>query len=176
MKFLVYIRLMTNLRRVIKTYYIILALNLKGKKNLYFLPEIEVHSRVQHRCLARYNGRSHEGEDDGGTGKNLISKSPKINCARRLIVLWPCASKRYREPAASIYTGNVIFTTAYIRASSQSGHPFRPPQPAFLTCSIGFAMPWCSVPGFTVLHAVYMLVYSKTSWMFGFYLFLKIFK
>lgn len=134
----------TNLRRVIKTYYYTYPyLKKKKERNLYFLPEIEVHSRAECSIdVARYNRRSHEGEDDGGTGKNLISKSPKINCARRLIVLWPCASKRYREPAASIYTGNVIFTTAYIRASSQSGHPFRPPQPAFLTCSIGFAMPY----------------------------------
>lgn len=41
MKFLVYIRLMTNLRRVIKTYYIILALNLKGKKIYISFPKLK---------------------------------------------------------------------------------------------------------------------------------------
>lgn len=106
------------------------------------------------------------GRHEGGTGKNLISKSPKINCAWRLIVLWPCASKRCRGPAASIYTGNVIFTTAYIPASSQPGHPFRSP-PASFPDLLPSTSPWYSsyVPGFTVLHAKGSVLCSATLMM-----------
>lgn len=63
------------------------------------------HVDVASSRRARYTMLEGLGGGTGRMGKNLISKSPKINCARRLIVLWPCASKRCRGPVASIYTG-----------------------------------------------------------------------
>jgi len=49
-------------------------------------------------------GHNRRGPDTArATGKNLISKSPKINCARRLIVLCPRASEHY-PGAHRLYT------------------------------------------------------------------------
>lgn len=77
-----------------------------GKKisvQLFELIVWEGRRRIGWKLSIALTGIIDAGPTARATGKNLISKSPKINCARRLIVLCPRASEHY-PGAYRLYT------------------------------------------------------------------------